>query len=341
MKVSLYLEYYHFLGGSMYKNVGTGLLSSYRNQKAILRARGIEFTERWDPSCDILQVNTPWLRSLLIMRSARKHSVPIIIWAHVTAEDVVGVFRFSKYIAPLFKRYLTHAYGQADIIFCPSAYTKTLLEAYGLSSKKLVVQSNGVDIATFKKSAEKREAYRKAHHINGPLVGTVALAIPRKGIDTFLELARTFPTVSFRWFGKIYSSLLTPSLPKVLPKNVSFTGYVDDIIGAFNAIDVFAFLSYEENQGMVLLEAAALGLPILVRDIPVYEGWLVHEENCFKARTDEEFKVALTRLLDDASLRERLGTRAQALAEAHSIERLGERTEALYHLLLEKQAARA
>lgn len=30
-------------------------------------------------------------------------------------------------------------------------------------------------------------------------------------------------------------------------------------------------------------------MPLIVRDIPVYEKWLTHNENCYKARNNKEF----------------------------------------------------
>ena len=40
MKICLYLEMYRVFGGRFDKNIGTGLLSSYRNQKKSSRAEG-------------------------------------------------------------------------------------------------------------------------------------------------------------------------------------------------------------------------------------------------------------------------------------------------------------
>ena len=171
------------------------------------------------------------------------------------------------------RHYLTYAYGQADIVFCPSEYTKSLLINYGLSAKKLVAVSNGVDVHVFKRDEEKRKAAREEYKLDGIVVGTVGLAIPRKGIETFLALARKFPKNKFVWFGKIYSSLLAKPLPKNIPPNVIFTGYVNDIVAAFNALDIYIFPSYEENQGMTNVESAAVGVPMLLRDLPAYKGY--------------------------------------------------------------------
>jgi len=335
MRICLYLEFYHFLNGFLYKEIGTGLLSSYKNQKKSLESLNIEFTEKWDSSCDILQINTPWLRSLWLIKKAKRQGKKIIIWSHVTAEDAAQVFWFNKYFFPLIKKYLTYAYGLADLVFCPSEYTKSLLVAYGLNPAKLIPQSNGVDLTIFYPDQQKRANYRQKYNCQQNLViGTVGLAIPRKGVDTFLALAKQYPQHQFIWFGKIYNALLAKPLPKNLPKNVTFTGYVQDINAAFNAIDIFIFPSHEENQGMVLLEAAAIGLPILVRDIPAYNPWLEDGVNCLKAKKEEDFKPCLDRLINDETLRQQLGASAKLLAQQEDIKVLNKKLFELYQGLL-------
>ncbi|TSC90972.1 MAG: group 1 glycosyl transferase [Parcubacteria group bacterium Licking1014_17] len=334
MKICLYLEFYHFLGGKFYKKIGTGLLSSYKNQMVILKHLGIEYTDKWDDSCDILQINTPWLKSIWLIKKAKSKGKKVIIWAHVTAEDIRGVFRFSGFLSVLAKIYLKYAYGQADMVFCPSEYTKSLLVAYGLPAEKLRAQSNGVDLKKFYKDEMRGELARRQYSLSGVVIGNIGLAIPRKGINTFLYLAEKFPGNRFMWYGKIYNPLFVKALPKTIPANVNFTGYVDDVLAAFNSLDIFIFPSYEENQGMVILEAAALGLPILVRDIPVYRGWLVHEQNCLKAKNDDEFRICLDRLLKDADLRKRLGEQAQKLAEENSLPVMAAKTMDIYQKLL-------
>jgi len=335
MKICLYLEFYHFLGGIFYKNIGTGLLSSYENQRRTLKSLGIEFTEKWDDSCDILQINTPWAKSLWLIRKARKQGKKVIIWAHVVAEEVPDVFRFGKLIFPIAKKYLAYAYDKADLVFCPSEYTKSLLMAnYGLQEEKLIVQSNGVDCSSFYPDFEKREKYRKQYKCQNLVIGTVGLVIPRKGVDKFVALAKNHPEQQFIWFGKIYSKLIAKGVPEEVPKNVKFTGYVDDICAAFNAIDIFIFLSSGENQGMVLLEAAAVGLPILVRYLPAYRGWLINNENCLIAENDKDINKYLDLLIKDSALRKRLSQGAKKLAEKEDIKTQNKKLLEIYRKLM-------
>lgn len=308
------------------KNTGTGLVSAYENQRRILKETGLSFVEEWDDSCDILQANTPWLKSLSLIKKAKKQKKKVIVWTHTTAEDFKNSFHFSNPLAPFLKRYLSYVYGLADALFCPSEYTRTVLTKYGLDPAKIFVQSNGVDTEKFQKSIRKKD--------RAEVVGTVGLVFPkRKGVDTFLALAENFPEKKFVWFGKIFNRLLVNALPKKISVNCTFAGYVDDIVAAFASLNVFVFPSREENQGMALLEAAAMSLPLLIRDIPVYETWLIHNENCLKAKTDAEFKTQLEKLLNDPALRDRLGAAARKMAETHSLKAIAKKTLGIYQKL--------
>jgi 1,2-diacylglycerol-3-alpha-glucose alpha-1,2-glucosyltransferase len=334
MKICLYSEFYKIFGGT--KNIGSGFISALENQKLILNNLNIPFVEKWDNSCDILQVNTPWPKSLLTIKKVKRLGKKTIIWSHVTLEDSLQVFRFVRYIAPLYRAYLKYGYGLADIILSPSHYTKRLLISYGLPAEKIIVQSNGVDLTKFFPDQNRRNEFRTDKKMTGLSIGCVALAIPRKGLDTFFKLADKFPNYNFHWFGKIFNKTMAKGLPKVLPKNVFFSGFVPDVLAAFNATDIFLFPSYEENQGMVLLEAAAVGLPILCRDIPAYEGWMIHNVNCLKAKTDEEFEKYLGQLLTDEGLRARLSQETLVLAKNESLPVLAQKLKLEYDRLLNK-----
>jgi hypothetical protein len=67
MKVCLYLEGNRALGGRLYHGIDTGLTSSYRNQRRVLDSLGIRWAPTWHPSCDLLQLNVPWPRSVALM----------------------------------------------------------------------------------------------------------------------------------------------------------------------------------------------------------------------------------------------------------------------------------
>ncbi|MBI3305266.1 glycosyltransferase family 4 protein [Candidatus Parcubacteria bacterium] len=338
--VCIYLEYYHLAKGRLYQNVGTGLLSSYKNQKTALARAGISVTE-WHEGlpadCNIVQFNTPWLRSAWLMRKMKRQGKKVIVYAHTTAEDAQGVFWINKPLYPLIRRYLRWAYSQADLVLCPSEYTKGLLQKYPVRAR-LEVITNGVDTERFKDSEENRRNIRERFGLKDLVVFNVGLVIPRKGINTFVNLARAFPKNQFIWFGKVYSSsIAAQNLPQDLPQNIQFPGNVEGAERLYAAGDIFVFPSLEENQGMVILEAAAVGRPILVRDIPVYKDWLTHEENCLKAKDEADFAIHLKRLVEDATLRARLAANAKQMVQHHSLEAVAARLKEMYGSLLNQE----
>ena len=73
----------------------------------------------------------------------------------------------------------------------------------------------------------------------------------------------------------------------------------EELIGAFSAAKLFLFMTYEENEGIVVLESLSLKLPLVVRDIPVYEDWLQDGVNCFKARNNDEFYKKMVSIVND------------------------------------------
>jgi glycosyltransferase involved in cell wall biosynthesis len=321
MKVCLNAKFYKAFGGD--NKIRGGLIAAIEHQKKILDMLGIPYTDNPHEDWDILVINIPWPASMALARKAKREGKRVIVWAHVSAEDLftsVRIFQFFTFLKPLVWRYLINAFDKGDVILCPSNYTKNVMIKHGLPAEKLVVQTNGIDVNVFYKDEARREKYRTELGVTGTAVGMVGLVLPeRKGVDTFIMLGKTFPHVAFYWFGKIFSTALVAPVANTAP-NVHFTGFVDDILAAFNAIDIFVFPSHEENQGIAILEAAAVGLPILVRNLPAYEGWLVHEQNCLIATSEQEFVTHLKRLLEDAALRERLSAGALALAHEQSLE---------------------
>ena len=164
--------------------------------------------------------------------------------------------------------------------------------------------------------------------------------IPRKGLETFVETARRLPELDFVWFGflnptggtldRVLRSSETTRLVESAPENVTFTGYIEDIRGAFAAGDIFFFPTHNENEGMALLEAMAAGAAPVVRDIPTFE-WLEDGTDCLKA--DADFVPAIEELLAD-SRREEIGARARERSEAFTLDRVQEDLVALYERLV-------
>jgi len=337
-KVCVNLEFREFLGGLFYRNTANGILSSYKNQLKILKRAKIKYTEDSDSKdYNILQLNLMGPKAIYLIKRDRKRGRKVVSYAHMTPEDFQNAFWFSAIVTPFLKRFLVYMHNQVDVVLCPSIYTTKLMARHGIK-KPLIHVSNGVDVDKFCFNKKKREDGRKDYKLKRLTIFSVGQVLPRKSTQTFLDAAEKFPEHDFIWFGVIYHRLLAKKLPS-LPSNLRFTGFVEDIVSPFCAGDIFLFPSYEENEGMAILEAASMGLPIIVRDLPVYEGWLIDGVNCMKANTPEEFNNAIKKLADSPDLRESLGREALKLAQKNSTENVGKKLSEIYKKILSESKA--
>ncbi|WP_248897544.1 glycosyltransferase family 4 protein [Haloplanus halobius] len=288
---------------------------------ATLRGRG-GFREYDVAHCNMIGPGT-----LAVARHAKRTDTPLVLHAHVTREDFAESFRGSTHLAGPLGRYLRWFYSQADLVLCPSAHTKRVLEAYPVDAPIRPI-TNGVDTASLAGYDSLREEYRDRFDLDGLVVFSVGNVFERKGLTTFCRLAQE-TDYEFAWFGPYDSG---PQASETVrrwtadpPENVTFTGWVDDKRGAFAAGDIYCFPTKAENQGIAVLEAMACGKPVVLRDIPVFEEFYTHGHDCLKCSTREEFRAALDRLAADPPLRERLGANAEETAAEHSLERVGEK----------------
>ncbi len=285
---------------------------------------------------DVAHCNLIGPGSVAVARRAKRAGVPLVLHAHVTREDFAESFRGSTHVAKPLGRYLRWFYSQADLVLCPSEYTRGLLESYPVDAPVRPI-TNGVDVDSLAGFESLREEYRERFDLSGTVVFAVGNVFERKGLTTFCRLAQE-TDYEFAWFGPYddgpHASKAVRYWTENPPENVTFTGWVDDKRGAFAAGDVYLFPTKNENQGIAVLEAMACGKPVVLRDIPVFEEFFTHGEDCLKCETRAEFREALSRLADDPDLRERLGRGARETAAEHSLDRVGDRLASVYRSLV-------
>ncbi len=332
MKVCLYFEAEKMISTS-------GIGRALKHQKAALASQSIEYTLDPDDDYDILHINTVGPTSLAVIAKARKKGCKVIYHAHSTEEDFRNSFVLSNQIAPMFKKLLMTCYTKADMIITPTPYSKSLLEGYGIKQPIYAI-SNGIDLHRFHQDKEKIKAFRRYFSLRDEdkTVISVGLYFERKGLLDFMEVAKALPEYKFIWFG--YTPLYT--VPKQIrdvvefdhPTNVILPGYVKGPIieGAYSGADCFFFPSKEETEGIVVLEALASAQQVLLRDIPVYDPWLIHKVNCYKGSNVDEFVYWTRKIVEKEA--DDLTENGRYTAEARSIECVGRELKAVYEKVL-------
>lgn len=312
----------------------SGVGQAIHHQEECLRRCGVPVADCWTEDASAVHINTVLPDSVLTALAARLRGRKVVWYGHSTMEDFRRSFRGSDLLAPLFRRWITFCYGLGDVVLTPTDYSKALLEGYGLRRPVYSI-SNGVDTEFFHPDPALRQSFRRRYGLREGerAVISVGHTIARKGLPDFLELARRMPDVRFLWFGWTDPRLLPQDIRDAMDSasaNVQFPGFVDRerLREAYCGADAFAFMSHEETEGIVVLEALACGVPTVVRDIPVYGGWLEAGKNIYKASNLDEFQRIvegiLERTLPDL-------TRAgRALAESRSLEAVGRRLGEIY-----------
>ena len=331
MKVLLYLE-----GKTVLQKSGIG--RALHHQMEALDLAGIPYTTDILSDYDVVHINTYGPRSIMLLHAAKRRGKKVIMHGHSTKEDFQNSFIGSNTIAPFVGKYLTHMYQKADFIITPSAYSKKLIESYGVTTPIISV-SNGIDLAKYGKDEKKEAVFREHFDLENdqPVVICAGLYFRRKGIEDFVKVAEKMPHVRFIWLGSIAKWMIPSSIRKIVngnhPENVSFPGFFKGAVfqGAMSGASAFFFPSYEETEGIVVLEAFASYQHVVLRDIPVYEGWV--DESCAElGQTVDDFVESIQKILDKKVDKREAG---YLVASSRSIDKVSHQLADAYRQVME------
>jgi 1,2-diacylglycerol-3-alpha-glucose alpha-1,2-glucosyltransferase len=327
MKVCVY-------NGSMKLIEKSGVGSAVKHQRRILAMGGNEVVDRMDSDTQVVHLNTVFPNSVWTAIRAKLQKKTIVYYGHSTMEDFRNSFKCSNLLAPLFRTWIKFCYNLGDVILTPTEYSRQLLLSYDVK-KPVVAISNGIDIRKYGPDRSQRQAFCEKYGISEDkkIVISVGHYIERKGVLEFVEMAKKMPAVQFIWFGYTNPKLIPQSVQGAIasaPDNLIFPGYVvpEELLCAYQSCDLFCFMSHEETEGIVVLEALACGTPTLVRDIPVYSDWLKNGENVYKADETEEFVEVAEKMLLGAL--PDLTANGRKVAEERDFVRIAEKLNRIY-----------
>jgi glycosyltransferase involved in cell wall biosynthesis len=168
-----------------------------------------------------------------------------------------------------------------------------------------------------------------------PLAGCTLLACGR------LTRQKDYPTL-FRSFallkgeglrlkilgdGELRDSLARLARDLGIAERLTFLGFQRDPFTHMRSADIFVLSSQWEGFGNVLVEAMAMGTPVVSTDCPHGPAEIIEDGRTgilVSPRQPESLAAALQRLIDDSALRKQLGEAGQARAQDFSAERIGQ-----------------
>lgn len=278
-----------------------------------------------DGAYDVVHVHCPLSPSLpmLAIRAARQ---PVVGTFHSVSESHMAFTVFRPILLPYFERL-------AHVIAVSEAARADVLRSF---ARPISVVPNGVDLARFHPGVPPIARFTDGR----PNLLFVGRFDPRKGLPELLRACALLAKegADFRLI-LVGDGRLGPELRRFaersLPGRVVFEGQVEhERLPAYYATaDLFCSPARgSESFGLVLLEAMALGVPVVATGIPGYrcvvtdgvEGLLV------PPRDPAALAAALGALLRDPALRERMGAQGTRTAAGFGWERVAEELERIY-----------
>ena len=282
---------------------------------------------------DLVHVLNPMPVCAAALRRAHRHGIPVV--STVFAKYPRSPKRLLQILNARAGRIILE---ESDILVYESANTA---RDYSSPSGRVIL--NGIDTGYFRPQLELRSRVRRNLSIDGSRF--VALFLGRmdqlKGIYVFVEALEELRKLRTDFSAILVGSIEVQNLQTRLSEsragsNVTLIGPVSklDVLQYYSAADVFVLPSYLEGISSALLEAMSCGTPVIATNIggnkevvrDGVEGILVEPGK------PKEIAAAMTRLLDDKALRQRLGASARLrILDQFSLERMTEEYIGAYH----------
>jgi glycosyltransferase involved in cell wall biosynthesis len=287
---------------------------------------------------DIIHANLPLVPSFAIPKDSAKAVVCAVhsTWkgeAIVTKNDnpkelnpnEKAMLRFNSVLRSYEKKLM----NRSDALIAVSKYTvNELTDLYGISTDKIHVIYNGVDIQKFKPRPNKTELRKQfGLDANKKIVLFVGRLYHRKGLEPLLRsippVLEQFSNVTFAISGTGFKEK-EESLKKLatelnIENDVKFLGYIADekLPELYSASDIFVLPAIYENFPFAILEAQSTALPVISTKVGGIPEFLEDGKNGFVIEPGDEDMLTqkLLALLQNPDLTKNMGDLGRKMIE--------------------------
>jgi 1,2-diacylglycerol 3-alpha-glucosyltransferase len=300
---------------------------------------------------DVIHVHTPFRAHQLGVMLAKHARRPLVETYHTYFEPYAKHYFPWLPAAPLrfaarsISRWLCR---EVDHLIVPTQQMDEVLKQYGIATPATVIPT-GIDLDEF--TGGDGERFRQQHGVaaDQPALVTVSRLAAEKNIGFLLEVARAltgeFPNLIFIVAGEGPDGERLQALARALnlQERLLFPGNLDrrtTLLDCYRAGDVFVFASPTETQGLVLIEAMALGVPVVSTAVMGTATVLADARGArISAEDVTVFAEHVATLLRSPELRSQLSASGRADARAWSAPELMRKTLDLYARLGAQQRA--
>jgi glycosyltransferase involved in cell wall biosynthesis len=295
---------------------------------------------------DLVHIQTPFIAHYHGVNLARRFGIPIVETYHTYFEEYLyhyvplmprGLMRFIA------RRFTSSQCNALDALVVPSRAMQKALEDYGVRCPMQIIPT-GMEMERFQGGDGQRFRAQLGIGTNQPTLVHVGRIAHEKNIDFLLRMLRrvvdakpdTVLIIAGEGPALAHCKSYVESLG--LSANVRFVGYLSRdsaLLDCYKAGDLFVFSSKTETQGLVLLEAMALGVPV-VSLAHMGTADIVNPERGARVAPEDEsgFASIVLGLLNDHAARTAMSQQARVYAATWSAEAMTARLVEFYTSVL-------
>jgi glycosyltransferase involved in cell wall biosynthesis len=263
----------------------------------------------------------------------------------VVVEEAVQSMELPMLTRPALRAALVRwAYRRATSVVAPSpGVAADLRDEVGVKARAFDVIPNMVELEEIQRAGEERREHPFSDSTL-PLVVTMGRLVAPKGQADLLSavalLGERHPcNLLVLGDGEDRARLEAMSEELGISDRVAFLGFLPNPFGVVAQADVFVSPSHTESFGNALIEAMALGVPVVSTRVPCGPEWIIADGSTgifAEPREPADLARKIERVLKDSALRSGLATRGREAARAYDVEQVVGR----YAELLERVAHR-
>lgn len=299
--------------------------------------------ERFRP--DIIHAHHPFLLGDTALRSAAHFNVPAVFTHHTMYEqythylpgDSPAMRQFAASLATEFANLCDH-------VIAPSESVAAILRSRGVTAPITAI-ATGIDLGRFTTGDGRRGRAAYGIPAEARVVGHVGRLAEEKNLGFLARaVAAVLRTQPDGWFlvvgsGPAEAEIRTACEAAGVVDRLRLAGRLDnqELADAYAAMDLFAFASLSETQGLVLAEAMAAGTPVVAIDAPGARDVVVDGVNgrLLVEPDDTAFATAVEEMLRlPSGRRDHVRREARATAESLAMPVCAGRVLKLYEGLL-------
>lgn len=296
---------------------------------------------------DVIHNQTAEMIAFAARRYAKKYDVPMVSTGHAYPDNITSQLKILKPIKKpldaILRTYMASFLKHSEYATMPTEMAIDDLVPKKRKSFNVTVEplSNGVDLSKFGPKKAPAKIYRKYHlPKDKPIALYVGRVDPEKSlsnvVSAFATVLDKVPDARLVIVGDGTDRRRLVDLAQALgiEKEVIFPGRImpPDVMEVYRTAQLFVTASETETQGIVLIEAAATGLPLVAVDAGAVRELCQNRKNGILCRPGDVNKLAraMINLFTDEELRKKYGEYSLEVAKQHDLNRTLQRFVEIY-----------